>query len=149
MRIAQGYRRNWLIFGERNRRCDYFCREEIESYRRDGELQELDLVFSRDQCERIYVQHFLVTEAATLRDWVQQDAAIYVGGSLRGMAPGVDAGLREILGNATVAAMIRDGCYRRDVYSTGFSIAVIPLRRSISLALTRAACAGPTRIIRR
>jgi sulfite reductase (NADPH) flavoprotein alpha-component len=115
-RLAKGYCRNWLVFGERNRHCDYFCRDEIEGYLRNGGLQKLDLAFSRDQAERVYVQHRLVAEASALRDWVAQGAAIYVCGSLRGMAPGVDAALHEVLGDATVADMIRDGRYRRDVY---------------------------------
>jgi sulfite reductase (NADPH) flavoprotein alpha-component len=115
-RIAQGHHRNWLIFGERNRHCDYFLRDEIEGYLRDGGLQKLDLAFSRDQSDRIYVQHRLIAAAATVRDWVQQGAAIHVCGSLRGMAPGVDAALHEILGDAAVADLIRDARYRRDVY---------------------------------
>jgi sulfite reductase (NADPH) flavoprotein alpha-component len=115
-RIAQGHHRNWLLFGERNRHCDYFLRDEIEGYLRDGRLQKLDLAFSRDQSKRIYVQHRLIAEAAALRDWVQQGAAIHVCGSLRGMAPGVDAALHEILGDVAVADLIRDARYRRDVY---------------------------------
>jgi sulfite reductase (NADPH) flavoprotein alpha-component len=115
-RIAQGHHRNWLIFGERNRDCDYLLRDEIEGYLHHGGLQKLDLAFSRDQSERIYVQHRLIAEAAAVRDWVRQGATIYVCGSLRGMAPGVDAALHEILGDAAVADMLRDARYRRDVY---------------------------------
>jgi sulfite reductase (NADPH) flavoprotein alpha-component len=48
--------------------------------------------------------------------WVDDGAAIYVCGSLQGMAGGVDAALQDILGDARLQAMQRDGRYRRDVY---------------------------------
>jgi sulfite reductase (NADPH) flavoprotein alpha-component len=115
-RLARGHRRNWLIFGERNRHCDYFWRDELEGWLSDGWLQHLDLAFSREQPERVYVQHRLQALAPRLREWAAQGAAIYVCGSLQGMAPGVDAVLRDVLGDTTVAAMIGDGRYRRDVY---------------------------------
>jgi sulfite reductase (NADPH) flavoprotein alpha-component len=115
-RVARGHRRNWLIFGERHRHCDYFWREELEGWVGDGWLQHLDLAFSRDQPERIYVQHRLQALASRLQDWVAQGAAIHVCGSLQGMAPGVDAVLRDVLGDGSVATMIADGRYRRDVY---------------------------------
>ncbi|MFT3755145.1 MAG: sulfite reductase subunit alpha [Pseudoxanthomonas sp.] len=115
-RIAAGARRNWLLFGERNRDRDFFFGDEIESWQREGFIERLDLAFSRDQAERIHVQHRLRDAADTLRSWVQADAAIYVCGSLAGMAPAVDAVLRETLGDAQVEAMLTSGRYRRDVY---------------------------------
>ncbi len=115
-RVARRHHRNWLIFGERHRHCDYFWREELEAWLGDGSLQHLDLAFSREQPERLYVQHRLQALAPRLQEWAAQGAAIYVCGSLQGMAPGVDVLLREVLGDSTVAAMIGDGRYRRDVY---------------------------------
>ncbi len=115
-RIAVGARRNWLLFGERNRDRDFFFGDEIEAWRRDGFLERLDLAFSRDQAERIYVQHKLADAADALREWIEAGAAIYVCGSLAGMAPAVDAVLRETLGDDRVEAMLADGRYRRDVY---------------------------------
>ena len=80
-------------------------------------LQRLDVAFSRDQAARVYVQNLLATQAKTLRHWVlQQGAAIYVCGSLQGMAQGVDAALRTALGEDTVDTLVRTGRYRRDVY---------------------------------
>lgn len=110
-----GAHRNWLLFGERNAACDGFYRDEILRWRDRGHLQRIDLAFSRDRPGR-YVQDALREAADTLRIWVADGAALYVCGNLRGMAPGVDAVLREFLGAAQVEGMLADGRYRRDVY---------------------------------
>lgn len=115
-RIANGHRRNWLLFGERNAAYDGFYRDELDAWHREQLIEKLDLVFSRDQPERRYVQHRLLECAAELRRWIEAGAAIYVCGNLKGMAPAVDAALIEILGTATVEALAADGRYRRDVY---------------------------------
>ncbi|MFZ6843140.1 sulfite reductase subunit alpha [Undibacterium sp. RuTC16W] len=107
---------NWLIFGERNEHQDFFYREEILTWQNQGLLQRLDLAFSRDQEERIYVQDKLLDNAATLLSWVQNGAAIYVCGSLAGMADGVDRALRQIIGDEVLEQLLDDGRYRRDVY---------------------------------
>jgi len=74
------------------------------------------MVFSRDQAERLYVQHRLLQSADTLLQWLQGGAAIYVCGSLQGMASGVDGALRQIAGDEFVRDLIASGRYRRDVY---------------------------------
>jgi len=74
------------------------------------------MVFSRDQPERFYVQHRLLQSADTLRAWLDNGAAMYVCGSLQGMASGVDAALRQIAGNALWSDLSATGRYRRDVY---------------------------------
>ena len=108
--------RNWLLFGERTRRSDFLCREELEAWQRDGLLERLDLAFSRDSQGPCYVQDSLRAAAAELRRWVLDGAAIYVCGSLKGMAPDVDATLRHLLGAEVVDGLLADGRYRRDVY---------------------------------
>jgi len=115
-RRAAGQCRNWLIFGERSRAQDFFYREEIEAWLADGSLQRLDLAFSRDQAERVYVQDRLREAADDLRRWVTAGAAIYVCGSLEGMAGGVHATLADILGADTLEELTEAGRYRRDVY---------------------------------
>ncbi|SDL71660.1 PepSY domain-containing protein [Pseudomonas indica] len=115
-RIGEGHARNWLIFGERNADHDYFCREELECWRAEGWLARLDPVFSRDQTEKRYVQDSLGEAADTLRAWLDDGAALYVCGSLKGMAEGVDRVLRECLGDATLQRLVEEGRYRRDVY---------------------------------
>ena len=115
-RIAQGNHRNWLIFGERNVAHDRFYGDEIEQWRERGQVERIDLVFSRDQAERRYVQHRIRECADELRRWVSEGAAIYVCGSLQGMAPAVDAALTEALGADTLENLAISGRYRRDVY---------------------------------
>lgn len=115
-RIAAGATRNWLVFGERSAAHDYFLREEIEGWAASGALERLDLAFSRDQAERIYVQHRLRAAADLLRQWVADGAALYVCGSLEGMSRDVHATLVEVLGVETVERLTDEGRYRRDVY---------------------------------
>jgi sulfite reductase (NADPH) flavoprotein alpha-component len=115
-RIAQGLMRNWLLFGERNQAHDFHCGSEMQGWLAAGQLARLDLAFSRDQAEKIYVQDRLREAADELRNWLADGAAIYICGSLEGMATGVDAALIEILGAQAVAELIEEGRYRRDVY---------------------------------
>lgn len=115
-RTLAGHSRNWLLFGERNRAQDFFCGDELQAALAAGELQHLDLAFSRDQAEKRYVQDLLREQHLRLRDWLSDGAAIYVCGSLQGMAGGVDAALRELLGEDEVQGLIEAGRYRRDVY---------------------------------
>lgn len=114
--IAAGRNRNWLLFGERNQAHDFYCRDELQGWLARGELQRLDLAFSRDQAEKVYVQDRLREAADELRAWLAEGAVIYVCGSLQGMAEGVDLALREILGDAALQQLNDDGRYRRDVY---------------------------------
>src|SRR3546814_19425984 len=76
-------------------------------------------VYSRDQPQRRYVQEALVEAAAKVRQWVAEGAAIYVCGSPRGMAPGVDAAMERNLGRGLVEELAADGRYRHDVSLTG------------------------------
>ena len=115
-RIAEGEQRNWLVFGERNAAHDYYCREELEGWLASGDLERLDLAFSRDQATKIYVQDRLREAGEEVKRWVAEGAAIYICGSLQGMATGVDQVLIEILGAERVQVLIEQGRYRRDVY---------------------------------
>jgi len=115
-RIADGQQRHWLLFGERNREHDYLCRKELEEWLINGDLARLDLAFSRDQAEKIYVQDRLRESEAELKQWLADGAVIYICGSLQGMASGVDQVLNEVLGAAAVERLIEQGRYRRDVY---------------------------------
>jgi sulfite reductase (NADPH) flavoprotein alpha-component len=115
-RIAAGHRRNWLLFGERNAAHDFYCRDELQAWLASGELTRLDLAFSRDQGHKRYVQDCLNEAAEPLREWLAEGAAVYVCGSLAGMAAGVDAVLHEVLGAAGVRELAEQGRYRRDLY---------------------------------
>lgn len=115
-RIAAGHRENWLLFGERSESTDYFFREDIQRWCTERYLARLDLAFSRDQAQRIYVQHKLTERSDDIRAWIHEGAAIYVCGSLKGMAPAVDAALTHILGADILEELAAAGRYRRDVY---------------------------------
>ncbi len=115
-RIDQGQTRNWLLFGERNREHDFHCGAELQGWLESGDLARLDLAFSRDQAEKVYVQHLLREVAQDLRAWLDEGAAIYICGSLQGMASGVDQVLNEVLGERAVSELVEQGRYRRDVY---------------------------------
>lgn len=115
-RIADGQQRHWLLFGERNREHDFLCRDELQEWLTSGDLERLDLAFSRDQAEKVYVQDVLRQRAGELKKWLADGASIYICGSLEGMASGVDQVLNEVLGAAEVERLIEQGRYRRDVY---------------------------------
>ena len=115
-RNRQNYTENWLIFGERQRECDYFYKDTIEAWKNMGTLKRLDLAFSRDQAQRIYVQDILRNNAEELLAWIAKDAVIYICGSIEGMATGVEAALIDILGEEKLDELRLSGRYRRDVY---------------------------------
>lgn len=115
-RIEHGRFCNWLLFGERNAAVDGFHRNEIEAWLAAGKLVRADWAWSREGAQRVYVQDRLREAGGELRRWVDEGASIHVCGSLAGMAPGVDAVLRDVLGGAVVDALLDGGRYRRDVY---------------------------------
>lgn len=96
-RLAMGHSgKNWLFFGERNRRSDYFY-EEFWSSLVDQDKLRLDLAFSRDQEEKIYVQHCMLERAKEVWAWIQQGAYIYVCGDAEKMAKSVDIAMQRIV----------------------------------------------------
>ena len=88
--------RNWLFFGEQHRATDFLYATEWEAYRREGKLHRLDLAFSRDQPERVYVQHRMRQQARELWAWLQKGAYFYVCGDARHMAKDVHEALVDI-----------------------------------------------------
>ncbi len=121
---AQG--RNWLFFGDQKRETDYLYREELEAMSTGGHLSRLDLAFSRDQAEKIYVQTRMLEAAAELWAWLEQGAHFYVCGDAGRMAKDVDAALHQVAETAGrlskekaaeyIAAMRTAKRYQRDVY---------------------------------
>jgi sulfite reductase (NADPH) flavoprotein alpha-component len=88
--------KNWLFFGDRSHRTDYLYGDEWVEYKKDGILNELDLAWSRDQTEKVYVQHKMLEKGAALWDWLQNGALFYVCGDASRMAKDVDQALRTI-----------------------------------------------------
>ena len=117
---------NWLFFGEQHAATDYYYRDEIEQMHADGLLAELDLAFSRDQRDKVYVQHLMRNRGAQLWRWLQDGAQLYVCGNADPMAKDVDRALCEIAarhGNlepdaarAYLQSLSADKRYHRDVY---------------------------------
>ncbi|MEZ0209856.1 MAG: molybdopterin-dependent oxidoreductase [Methylophilus sp.] len=118
--------KNWLFFGEQHAATDFYYKEELDSLQKTGVLHKLDTAFSRDQKEKIYVQHRMLEQGAELWQWLQQGAHFCVCGDASRMAKDVDAALKTIIqthGNMTaeqaadyVSAMATEKRYVRDVY---------------------------------
>ncbi|WP_374974560.1 molybdopterin-dependent oxidoreductase [Microbacterium trichothecenolyticum] len=127
-RRADGHTgRNWLFFGEQHAASDFYYRDELDEMREDGFLTRLDVAFSRDQRQKIYVQDRMVEHGAHLWRWLQDDGAhVYVCGDAMRMAKDVDATLVAIaqqhgkLSEEAAAEYVRglaaDERYVRDVY---------------------------------
>lgn len=95
-RIIGATGRNWLFFGEQCAATDFYYQDELTAWRKDGLLTRLDVAFSRDQTEKIYVQHRLLQHGAELWGWLQDGAWLYVCGDASHMAKDVHAALEHI-----------------------------------------------------
>ncbi len=125
-RVAGAIGKNWLFFGDQKRATDFLYRDELETMFKDGVLTRLDLAFSRDQEEKIYVQHRMLEHARELFAWLEAGAHFYVCGDAKRMARDVDAALHEVIQRAGgrspeqaaeyVAALKSTKRYQRDVY---------------------------------
>ncbi|MEA5446071.1 assimilatory sulfite reductase (NADPH) flavoprotein subunit [Gammaproteobacteria bacterium AB-CW1] len=117
---------NWLFFGEQHRRTDFLYQLEWQRHLKSGALDKLSLAFSRDQAEKVYVQHRIRQQAAEFHQWLEAGAHIYVCGDANRMAPDVEAAIRDVLvaqgGLSEDAAgdylkqLRREGRYQKDVY---------------------------------
>ncbi|MFD4367745.1 sulfite reductase subunit alpha [Rhodococcus sp. NPDC058521] len=118
--------RNWLFFGDQHRSSDYIYEEELEALSSDGILTRLDLAFSRDQEEKIYVQSRMLENGKELFSWLEDGGHFYVCGDATRMAKDVDRALHEVIethGGMSVedaaeyvTALKREKRYLRDVY---------------------------------
>lgn len=122
----RGTGRSWLFFGARHRATDWLYKEDLERFQKDGVLHELDVAFSRDQPEKVYVQHKMLARAKELYAWLEGGAVIYVCGDAQRMAVDVHAtlltilekegGMSNIAARAKLDAWLDAGKYRKDVY---------------------------------
>ena len=118
--------KNWLFFGDRSQNTDYLYGNEWEFYQKDGILNKLDLAWSRDQQEKVYVQHKMLEKKAELWIWLQNGATFYVCGDASRMAKDVDHALRTIAQDegsmseedaaAWLKGLQREKRYLKDVY---------------------------------
>ncbi|MES2862025.1 MAG: sulfite reductase subunit alpha [Pseudomonadota bacterium] len=106
----------WLMFGERTAAHDSLFDDELTGWMTRRALTRLDRVFSRDPGDGRYVQAIVAAAADEVRAWVADGAAIYVCGSLEGMAGGVREAMEDALGRDLCRELIETGRYRQDVY---------------------------------
>jgi len=118
--------RNWLFFGEQHFITDFLYQTEIQNYKETGVLNNLDLAFSRDQQEKIYVQHRMLEKAVELYQWINSGAYIYISGTKDPMGKDVENVLLQIFseqGNKSgeeakkyLEQLKDEGRYEKDVY---------------------------------
>ena len=118
--------KNWLFFGDRTFHSDFLYQLEWQRFLKRGILHRMDVAFSRDQADKIYVQHRIAGHAAEFWAWLQQGAAVYVCGDSKNMAGDVHDALIDVLvrqGDHDTASaenylkdLRRAGRYQRDVY---------------------------------
>ena len=119
--------KNWLFFGSQHQSCDFAYGEEFVAFKKEGLLTRLDCAWSRDQAEKIYVQHRINDNAAEIWKWLDAEGAnFFVCGDAKRMAKDVDATLRKIVqeqggksvdqANEYVEKLKSDKRYKRDVY---------------------------------
>ncbi|MFW5969166.1 MAG: assimilatory sulfite reductase (NADPH) flavoprotein subunit [Halofilum sp. (in: g-proteobacteria)] len=117
---------NWLFFGEQHFHTDFLYQREWLRWREQGVLDRIDVAFSRDQAEKIYVQDKLRERGAEVYEWLEQGAYVYVCGDAEYMAPDVHQALIDVIaehGNrsqedaaAWLGQLQKDKRYQRDVY---------------------------------
>lgn len=118
--------KNWLFFGDRESANDFLYREELEAFQKAGVLTRLSTAFSRDQKEKVYVQHKMAEEGKELFQWLEEGAAFYICGDAKRMAKDVEDTLLKVIqehGNMDaeaaakyLKAMQKDKRYLKDVY---------------------------------
>ncbi len=118
--------KNWLFFGDQKAATDFLYADELHALRASGVLTRLDLAFSRDQKEKIYVQHRMLEHDREIFAWLEEGAHFYVCGDASRMAKDVDAALHQIIERAggrspaEAAAYVQSlkaaKRYQRDVY---------------------------------
>lgn len=118
--------KNWLLFGNPHFTDDFLYQLEWQRYLKDGLLSRIDLAWSRDQAEKIYVQDKLLTQGVDIWQWLQDGAYIYVCGDANNMAKAVNSALLNIImhhGHYDEAQAIdyleqlrSDKRYQRDIY---------------------------------
>ena len=107
--------KNWLFFGEQHFTTDFLYQTEIQQYLQTGVLSKISLAFSRDQQQKIYVQHRIKEHSQELVHWISAGAFIYISGGKQ-MGADVEATLTEIIGEAYVKKLKTEGRLQKDVY---------------------------------
>ncbi|MFY2787774.1 molybdopterin-dependent oxidoreductase [Rhodococcus sp. MALMAid1271] len=117
---------NWLFFGEQHADTDFYYRDELTAMLSDGSLNRLDVAFSRDQAQKVYVQDRMRERGEDLWSWIRRGAHFYVCGDASRMAKDVDTALKGVVAQhgklapasaeSYVKALAAEKRYVRDVY---------------------------------
>ena len=118
--------KSWLFYGDRRFRTDFLYQVEWQRWLQDGVLTRMDVAFSRDTANKVYVQHRMMEKSADLYAWLQDGATVYVCGDKDHMAKDVHETLIAIVekeggrsreaAEAFIADLQQQGRYLRDVY---------------------------------
>jgi len=92
--------KNWLFFGDQKSSTDFLHREQLESFQKSGVLTRLDLAWSRDRGEKVYVQNRMLEQAKEVWAWLEDGASFCVCGDASRMAKDVDATLHQVIERA-------------------------------------------------
>jgi len=117
---------SWLFFGDQKYNFDFLYQLELQDHLKSGALTKLDVAFSRDQPEKVYVQHKIKAQAEEIYAWLEKGAHFYVCGDASRMANDVQEALIEVIqeqggktreeSEAYIDALKKDKRYQRDVY---------------------------------
>jgi sulfite reductase (NADPH) flavoprotein alpha-component len=118
--------KNWFFFGEQYFVTDFLYQAEMQQYLQTGVLTNIDLAFSRDQADKIYVQNKMKQKAGELYTWINNGALVYISGTKDPMSKDVENALLHIIeqqGNKTreeaeqyLEQLYKEGRYEKDVY---------------------------------
>lgn len=118
--------KSWLFFGDQHRASDFLYEKEWQERLADGSLTRLDLAFSRDDGEKIYVQQRMRENSQELYNWLEKGAYFYVCGDAGSMAHDVESELVEIIASegghliedatSYLKKLRKDGRYQLDIY---------------------------------
>ena len=117
---------NWLFFGNPHFTEDFLYQTELQNWKNEGVLTRIDLAFSRDQNQKIYVQHRILEQAEEIWNWINRGAHIYICGDESRMAKDVHNAILTVIeeqGNISAKEastlldkLRREGRYQKDVY---------------------------------
>ena len=118
--------RNWLFFGEQYFQTDFLYQTEIQQYLQTGVLSRVSLAFSRDQQEKVYVQHRMYEQGEEIYNWLMNGAIFYVSGTKDPMSVEVEQMLLKIIRDfgtkteeeaaAFLEQLKKEDRYHKDVY---------------------------------
>ena len=126
-REEYGYKGNtWLFFGDQHFTTDFLYQTEWQEWLKDGFLEKMNVAFSRDTDQKVYVQHRIAEHSKEFNEWLEKGASIYICGNEKNMAKDVHQAIRNVLvkeqnlteedAESYLKQMKKDKRYQRDVY---------------------------------